>query len=106
MNKLINYIKSIGYEKTSNKSHDGFCDIYIKDDKKIVFGKSLKGSKPTLIKPSINAKYFIRTAMGYTASVWIDPLNSDAVNHVLIYEDPEIIYNSLFDKSTMLIFNQ
>jgi len=104
MNNLVNYIKTIGYVKSNNNSIDGFCEIYTKDDKKLVFGKSVKGTLPTLLKPSINVRCFILTAMGNTVSVSIDNRNPQTVNDVIINNDPEIVYNSLFDKSTMLIF--
>ena len=104
MIKLVNYIKSIGYVHSNKNSLDGFCEVYTKDNKKLIFGKSVKGTLPTLLKPSINARCFIRTAMGNTVSIAIDNRNPQAVNDVIINNDPEIVYNSLFDKSTMLIY--
>ena len=104
MNNLVSYIKSIGYLHSNKNSLNGFCEVYTKDGKKLIFGKSLKGTLPTLLKPSINVRCFIRTAMGKTVSIAIDNRNPQAVNDIIINNDPEIVYNSLFDKSTMIIF--
>lgn len=103
MNKLIEYLLSIGFKITSNK--DDFYTVLSKDGRKIIFGLSEHKKPPTLIRPRpiIEFKRFHKGNPKLTETIC--ERFDDSVNYVLSNEPMERIYEAMFDKSIVFRYD-
>jgi len=99
MEKLKDYLLSVGFKTTSN--NNDFYTVLSKDGRNILFGLSEHKKPPTVIgpRPKIQMK---RTLMHHGNRRPVEIIcekYDDAMNHVLANESMEDIHNAMFDKS-------
>jgi hypothetical protein len=83
----------------STMQEGGLDVIYIKGNKKIIYGLNEFKKPPTLISPRPKIKAVINGKE-------FDERSDDAMNICLKEEKPENIYDAMFDTSKILIYNK
>lgn len=113
MYKLIDYLKSIGFNdiKTNNNISD-FSSMtsvrqgLIKDDFTIIFGLHEYGKPPTLIYPRPNIVELSHKEINNESKlIIIHRIDDDAMNIILSEYKPEEIYKSILDDKRVFIIN-
>lgn len=103
MNRFTRYLESIGYSVKSTS--DSFFTCFTKENNSIYFGRNEKGMMPTLVKPRPSAVSYVNTVMGNKACNILNTKRDIVMINIINNVEPEFIYNSMFNKSTLVIYN-
>jgi hypothetical protein len=100
MNKMIDYLISIGYtcikspeSGYSSVTKDGLISIYKKDNSQWTFGLNEKGHHPTLIHPRPYKE--VRVEQDGDIFIGMTMMLDSDVNYFLSNNDPIFIYDEL-----------